>query len=387
MDAKQFTDDAPGQLIKNLEGRLTFVPNRLPPNKWNFSAALHRKISRVDNLLGRLDGTAKSLPDQRILVRSFVRREAQLSSYIENTYARYEEVAAASRAGRRALLSEPVRETLNAERAIDAGIDAVFNRSQPVTNALIRQMHELLLERTRGHNVRGQFRGTQVYIGKEEEDVHFARFVPPPHYLLTDLMEQFELYSRGDETLPPLVQLALLHYQFETIHPFADGNGRLGRILILLGLCQHQLLKVPLLNASLHFERNRQEYYDALLGVSTRNDWNGWVEFFVQGLGVAAEESLTKLLELTELQRKYHERLRAARNSSLLLTLVDNLFALPTITTSDAAEIMNVSTEAARSSIKKLIRHKILRSIEGQYPARFVADAILKAVRAEPTRR
>jgi Fic family protein len=387
LEAKQFSDDAPGTLTKNFDGRLTFVPNSLPPHNWTFSTNLHTKISRVDNLLGRLDGTARSLPDRRILVRSFVRREAQLSSYIENTYARYEEVAAADRAGRRARLTEPVRETLNAERAIDAGVNAVFNRGQPVTNSLIRQMHELLLEKTRGHNVRGQFRGMQVYIGKEDEDVHFARFVPPPHHLLTDLMEQFEVYSRGDETLPPLVQLALLHYQFETIHPFADGNGRLGRILILLGLCQHQLLSVPLLNASLHFERNRQEYYDALLRVNMRNDWNHWIAFFLEGLRVAAEDSLAKLLELTELQRKYHDRLRRARNSSLLLTLVDNLFALPTITTADAAEIMHVSGEAARNNVKRLVDQKILRQIKDEYPARFVADEILKAVNAEPTRR
>ena len=387
MDAKLYTTNAPGVLTKNLEGRLTFVPHPLPPTGWTVPPGLSQLISRVDNLLGRLDGTARALPDRRILVRSFVRREAQLSSYIENTYARYEEVAAADRAGRHGTLSEPVLETWNTQRAIDAGVDAVFERGQPVTVGLIRGMHELLLDRTRGHEVRGRFRDVQVYIGKAHEDVHFARFVPPPHYLINELMQQFETYLRGDERLPPLIQLALLHYQFETIHPFADGNGRLGRILILLGLCQHKLLSVPLLNASLHFERNRQEYYDALLGVSMCNDWTTWVVFFLEGLRVAADESLAKLLELTDLQRQYHDRLRSARNSALLLTLVDNLFALPTVTTADAAEVMRVTPEAARNSIKKLVEAKILRPVDNRYPAEFTADAILSAVNAEPTRR
>jgi Fic family protein len=386
MQESQFKPTAPGRLIKNLEGRLTFAPNPLPP-AWSFPPRLFALVSNVDNLLGRLDGTARALPDRRILIRSFVRREAQLSSYIENTYARYEELAAAQRPGRSQRISEPVRETLNAERAIDAGIAAVFNEGRPITLSLIRQMHGVLLDGTRGQNARGKFRDRQVYIGKEHEDVHFARFVPPPSGLLIDLMEQFEISLQGIRDLPALVQLALLHYQFETIHPFEDGNGRLGRILILLGLCQHKLLSVPLLNASLHFERNRQEYYDALLRVSTEGDWEGWVGFFVEGLRVATDESLNKLIELTNLRGTYHEKLRSARNSALLLTLVDTLFASPSITTSDAAETMGVTSEAARNSVRKLIDVGILRAVANDYPARFVADEILAAVNAEPTRR
>lgn len=383
MRAEDFKADAAGSLVQNLEGRMTFRPHPLPPPIVN-SPTLLKQVSAVDNLLGRIDGKADALPDKQILIRSFVRREAQLSSYIENTYARYEEVAAAQRKHARPA-SDQVRETVNAEQAITAGVEAVFERGQPVTLNLIRQMHGVLLSDVRGHESRGRFREIQVFIGRRVDGVEYARFVPPAAHLLVELMGQFEQYLTEQDDLPAVIQLALLHYQFETIHPFEDGNGRLGRILILLGLCQYRLLTVPLLNPSLHFERNRQTYYDALLRVSTHGDWTGWLTFFVEGLRVAATESMEKLRELTELQRDYHARLRAARNSALLLKLVDNLFISPVITIPDAAEITGLSYHSAKSSVQKLVNANILRPIPDESPALFSADAVLKAVNPPPT--
>jgi Fic family protein len=201
-------------------------------------------------------------------------------------------------------------------------------------------------------------------------------------------MEQFASYLEKIDDLPAAIQLALIHYQFETIHPFEDGNGRLGRILILLGLCQHKALTVPLFNASLHFERNREQYYDSLLRVSTHGDWLGWIKFFVEGLRVAAVESLEKLDELAQLRRTYHQRLQSARNSALLLKLVDQLFIQPVIRVSDAAKTMGVTYPPALRSIEKLIEAKILVEVNPRtMPARFVASGILKKVNAVPTRR
>jgi Fic family protein len=386
MNDKDFHSHAPGRLIENLEGRLTSLPDSLPP-ALNIPSSFGKRLSEVDNMLGRLDGKAQALPDQRILIRSFVRREAQLSSYIENTYARYDEIAAMETANPKAEIKEPIRETFNAERAINAGVSAVFDHGRAVSVGLIKQMHGLLLQDVRGHASRGRFRDRQVYVGREHEGIDGARFVPAPQHLVNDLMDNFGQYLAGNDDLPAVIQIALLHYQFETIHPFEDGNGRLGRILILLGLCQHKLLTVPLLNASLHFERHRQEYYDGLLRVSTHGDWNTWLSFFIEGLRVAAAESMEKLTELTELQRQYHDRLRSARNSALLLTLVDNLFIWPVITIMDAARIMGVSYQAAQNSVKKLVDAKILQERRPRdTPARFVAKSILKAVDAEPTR-
>jgi Fic family protein len=377
----------PGALVRNLQGVLTFSPSPLPP-AIVLPASLLRQISVVDNTLGRLDGTAKSLPDSRILIRSFVRREAQLSSYIENTYARYEDVAALdSGILPNAELAEPVRETLNAERAINAGIEAVFEQGRPINLQLLRKMHGILMEGVRGERSRGKFRDVQVYIGKSR-DVDDARFVPPPAHLIDELMGPFSGYLADAADFPAAVRLALLHYQFETIHPFEDGNGRLGRILILLGLCQAGALTVPLFNASLHFERNRQQYYDLLLGVSMRGDWIGWISFFVEGLRVAAVESLQKLDELAQLRQQYHQRLQSARNSALLLKLVDQLFMRPIIRVSDAAKIMGVTYPAASGSIQKLMDAKILAEMKPRkMPARFIARKILDTVNAKPTER
>ncbi len=358
----------------------------LPPSL-TLSTAQVRQIDFVSNALGRLDGTAKGLPDRKILVRSFVRREAQLSSYIENTYARYEDVAVADTGTVRGEIAGPVRETLNAERAINSGIEAVFDNGRPVTLQLIRQMHSILLENVRGHESRGRFRDVQVYIGSSR-DFDSARFVPAPAHQLNELMDQFSAYLIGPDDLPVAVRLALIHYQFETIHPFEDGNGRLGRILILLGLCQHQMLTVPLLNASLYFEQNRQQYYDGLLRVSTHGDWLGWISFFVEGLRFATVESLKKLDELVTLRATYHQRLQEARNSALLIKLVDALFIQPVMNISTAAATMGVTYAAAQRSVEKLIRAGILKQVQpNAVPAKFVANDILKAVNAEPTRR
>jgi Fic family protein len=282
---------------------------------------------------------------------------------------------------------EPVRETFNAERAINAGIAAVFEQGRPVDLQLIRRMHGLLLTGVRGHGSRGEFRTIQVYIGRSRE-VAEARFAPPPAHLLDELMGQFASYLAAPDDLPPAVRLALIHYQFETLHPFEDGNGRLGRILILLGLCQHDVLTVPVFNVSLHFERNREQYYDSFLRVSTHGDWAGWVTFFLEGLRVAAAESMQKLDELATLRTTYYQRLQAARNSALLLKLVDQLFIQPVMRVSNAATTMGVTYPAAQKSLQKLVDAGILVEVKPrQTPTRFVARGILKAVNAEPTRR
>jgi Fic family protein len=381
-----FTRSAPGQLVQNFDGLKTFSPNPLYP-LLKLTPEIQQLITDVTINLGRLDGMTKVLPDPTILIRSFMRREAQLSSYIENTFAKYDEIAVAERDPLNARATSQVRETLNAERAILAGVDAVVERHHPVNNALVRQMHSVLLTGVRGHECRGEYRKKQVYIGNETLGIDAARFVPPAAHLVPELISQFEkAWDTGHEHFA-LIRIAMLHYQFETIHPFEDGNGRLGRILTLLGLCTFGLLSVPLLNASLHFERNREAYYDGLLRVSTHGDWAGWVSFFLEGLRVAAVESTQKLNELLGLQREYHATLRSARNSALLLTLIDQLFIRPVITIGEAAEVMGVTPAAARTSIQKLLDAGILRVREAGKPARFVADRILKAVNAEPTRR
>ncbi|HMO25371.1 MAG TPA: Fic family protein, partial [Tepidisphaeraceae bacterium] len=374
MERRDFHSRSPGMLIKNALGQLTYVPKPLPPS-YRVSAETHKRVNEVSTLLGRLDGMARSLPDPKILIRSFIRREAQLSSYIENTYASYDELGSADRANVEDVAAE-VRETLNAERAITAGVEAVFVKHQPVSLAMIRAMHELLLAGVRGHETRGRFRKRQVYIGSSTAGVAGARYVPPPPTHVDELMRQLLSYIRADDGFPVLVRLAMQHYQFEAIHPFEDGNGRLGRILILLGLCQHQLLSVPVLNPSLYFERSRRDYYDGLLAVSTHGDWAGWVDYFIEGLRIAATESAEKLNELRELRGRYHNVVRTARNSAAMLNLVDQLFVTPSVTIPQTAQIMKVTWPTARAAIDKLVSLHILREKSAVRPSVYVADEI-----------
>ena len=386
MDSEDFEVDSPGELIRGFDGRLTFRPNPLPP-KLLLDNKLVAAVSRASNTLGRLDGTARTLPDPRILIRSFIRREAQLSSYIENTYAQYDEVAAAEEQEASQPLPQQVRETLNAERTINAGVRAVVEQGQPVSNALIRHLHSMLLAGVEGDEVRGRFRDRQVFIGSKLAGVDAARFVPPPPHLLRDLMGDFGDYLSTDDGLPPLVRLGLMHYQFETIHPFQDGNGRLGRTLILLGLCQEGLLTVPVLNASLYFERNRQDYYDRLLRVSTHGDWHGWLCFFLEGIVVAATETDAKLAELLALQRRYHEIVRSAGRSALLLTIIDQLFNRPVITIPQVQKLLNITYKSAKNNMEKLQAADLVEPVPNTYPAQFVAREILTALNPIPTRR
>ena len=385
MTGNDFTPDAPGELVLNLDGQPAFLPTPLPP-RLDLHPALVAAVGDVSNRLGRLDGTAATLPDPTILIRSFVRREAQLSSYIENTFADYDEVAAAEGGSERPAGAQ-ARETLNAERAILFGYERVRDARAPLTNSLLREMHGILLDGVAPAASRGRFRACQVFIGNRELGIDAARFVPPPSHLLVDLMEDFEAFVLSREPMPPLIKLALLHYQFETIHPFEDGNGRLGRALILLGLCDADVLRLPVLNASLHFERNRQQYYDALLAVSTQGDWNGWLTFFLEGLRVAADESEQKLRQVLRLQRDAHEALRSARNSALLLTLLDHLFIRPVVTIPEVARLLGVTYPSARNNVDKLVHAGILEPVSGSSPARFVARDILVTLNPQPTRR
>lgn len=386
MDQRQFKKSSPGKLVRNLDGLSTFRPNPLYPT-FALTPEIQQLLTEVTVTLGRLDGMTQLLPDPTILIKSFVRREAQLSSYIENTFAKYDELAEAAGEKNKDKISEQTLETLNAERAIMAGVTAVAERQQPVSNALIRSLHEVLLGNVRGRECRGKYREKQVYIGSATLGIEDARFVPPAAHLVPELMDEFQEAWQGGKEHFALIRIAMLHYHFETIHPFEDGNGRIGRLLTLLGLCTFGLLRLPLLNASLHFERNRQQYYDGLLRVSTEGDWSNWIRFFLEGLRVAAVESSQKLGELLSLQREYHNLLRSARNSALLLTLVDQLFIAPVLTINQAAELMGVTHSAATTSIQKLIDAGILRIRRPGKPALYVADTILKAVNAEPTRR
>jgi Fic family protein len=226
----------------------------------------------------------------------------------------------------------------------------------------------------------GQFRDKQVFIGRSEK-IDQARFVPAPPGKVPELMEQLEKFIQTPGAIPPFVRAAMIHYQFEAIHPFEDGNGRIGRVLILLLLCADKVLPLPLLNPSAFLEAHREQYYQHLLEVSRTGQWAEWIKFFTRGMEVAAGDAIDCIDRLKTLQAEYHRTVTAARSSALLLKLVDELFVTQAITTTRAAEVLGVTYVSAQANIDKLVTAGILREVTGRKRNRmYLADGVIKAL-------
>lgn len=393
MDQSDFSSGYPGRFAEIRLGSDElvhgFIPDPLAPSL-SLGMQTATLLSRAENLLGRLDGMTEALPDPTILVRAFIRREAAVSSYIEDTFAEYEEIGLIERGRDEGTSRRPqVREVYNAELVIEYAIEAIREHGRSISVPLLKEMHGLLLRGVETDaEVVGDYRRKQVFIGKRSLGYQRARFVPPPWSFVPELVEQFCHYLSTGPACPPLIASALAHYQFETIHPFEDGNGRLGRALILVKLCQDGCLRMPVLNPSLFFELHREEYYDALLAVSHRGAWVEWVDFFLSGMIYAAEDAIGRVQAIRTLMGKYRDVLQRARTSVLLLRLVDQLFVSPRITISMASEIMGITKEAARKNVDRLVEAGILAEITGQATNRiFLAREILETVRVTPTKR
>ena len=372
MQASSFSEDAPGRLVKNIDGQLTFVPHPLEASLvW--SNELGAVLSTAERALGRLMGIGLTLPNPRIVVRSFLRREAELSSRIENTFAELSDLALFDQTQSVEDRVPDVREVANNERALMFGLEAVQQRHRQVSVSLIKEMHRLLMEQVRGEDKQpGQFRSRQVHIGKTTR-IEEARFVPPPPLLVPELMDQLITYVQSPSDLPPLARSAMIHYQFEAIHPFADGNGRIGRVLILMLLCAEKVLPLPLLNPSAFLERHREQYYQHLTDVSQKGAWTEWVTFFARGVADEAMDAVQRINGLREVQADYLRRLQAVRASSLLLRLVDELFVTPVITVNRAAELLQVGYSSAQKNIERLVKTGIIWEISGAPAIGFIS--------------
>lgn len=384
MQPSDFSKDMPGRLVKNLEGHNAFVPNPLPgPLRW--SNELGAILSAAERALGRLMGIGLTLPNPRIVVRSFLRREAELSSRIENTFAGLADLALFDQTQSVEARVPDVREVANNERALTFGLDAIGNRDRQISVSLIKAMHRLLLEQVRGEDKQpGEFRTRQVHIGRTSR-IDEARFVPAPPLFVPELMDQLVEYINSPSDLPPLARSAMIHYQFETIHPFADGNGRIGRVLILMLLCAEQVLPLPLLNPSAFLERHREEYYQHLADVSQKGAWTEWVAFFARGIADEAMDAVKRIDRLRALQAEYLRRLQSVRASSLLLRLVDELFVTPVITVNRAAELLEVGYTSARKNVDRLLKTGIAWEISGRGRDRlYFAGEIIEAVEGKP---
>jgi Fic family protein len=383
MQATDFQADAHGKLVRNLQGQLTFVPNPLPGPLY-LDWELNRLLNAAERAVGRVIGVGQTLPHPSIVVQSFIRREAQLSSRIENTHAQLADLALFAQTQSVEERVPDVREVHNNERALAYGLKSVQERGRAIGVPLIKDMHDLLLRGVRGGDKSaGQFRSVQVFIGRTER-IEDAWFVPAPPGHVPELMDQLAAHIQTPADVPPIARAAMIHYQFEAIHPFEDGNGRIGRVLILLLLCADGLLPLPLLNPSTFLEAHREEYYQHLLDVSQKGAWTDWVKFFARGIESAAVDALDRIDRLKTLQAAYHAKLQKARSSALLLRFVDELFVGQAISTTRAAAVLGVTYAAAQSNIDKLVDAGILREITGQKRNRlYLAEGIINAVKGQ----
>lgn len=379
MNPAEFSDEARKHLRK-VGSYWTFIPPDLPP-KVEWDAELISVLSAADRALGQLAGLGRTLPNPHLLIRPFTHREAVLSSQIEGTQASLSDLYLFEVSTKIELKAPDVREVSNYVEALEYGLQRV--PTLPLSRRLICELHARLMDGVRGaQRSPGEFRRQQVWIGPEGSSVDQARFVPPPPGPELDrILNTFERYLQTPSDLPPIIRLAIVHYQFEAIHPFVDGNGRIGRLLITLMLCLDGILPQPLLYLSAYFERHRRMYYDLLLAVSQRNAWHDWLTFFCRGVASEAMDAVDRARRLMELQARYTRTIGTRRTSALSIKLVEMLFERPAITVATAAAALGVTPVAAQRHIDHLCAAGIIEEITGQrrnrvYLARSVIDAI-----------
>jgi len=306
----------------------------------------------------------RKLPNPQRLVRMFLRREAELSSRIENTFARVQTLVLLEDSPSIEASNPDIREVLNNFRALEFAVASIVSR--PLGRGFIKELHQTLLQGVRGHDkTPGKFRTMQAHIGRSP-NIADARFVPAPPHAIEASMESLEQFLQATDKLPPVVRAAMVHYQFEAIHPFADGNGRIGRALLLVQLINEGVLTAPLFNPSAMLEARRDNYYDLLLGVSQSGNWSGWCRFFAGCLADEASEAAKRIEQMEQLREAWYTLLRAPRASAMLPRLVDELLTNPSATAASVARTLSLTTPAAQHLIDKCVEKGILREITGQ---------------------
>jgi len=381
MRPANFSAQSPGRVVQAGQDQSTyywaFVPDPLPPRLVYTPRLLH-VLSKADRAVGELAGLGRTLHNPWLLVQPFLRREAVLSSRIEGTEADLTDVYAYE-AGVRKGLPPDVREVHNYVRALQHGLARL--QTLPVSLRLMREIHAILMEGVRGeHATPGEFRRSQNWIGPPGCTLNEATFVPPPPEHLMPALDAWEKYLHTEDEHPPLVRLALIHYQFEAIHPFLDGNGRIGRLLLVLLMVDWEILPLPLLYLSAYFEESREVYYESLLRVSTQGAWEDWVVFFLQGVVEQAQDALRRMKRLQDLRLTWREQMTRKRVSANLLKLIDILFEKPEITSREAAERTGLTVQGARRLLRHLLEADILVAVGSKYHRRYRAPEIWKVL-------
>lgn len=360
-------------------GFKAFVPKALPPGDLEIDERLQALLSRADLAVGRLDGVIEVIPDPDRFVFMYVRREAVLSSQIEGTQASLMDVLEYEAEEETATARVDVQEVINYVRAMRLGLDRL--QDLPISRRLICEVHRELMSEVRGgepQKTPGEFRRSQNWIGGGSPSS--ARFVPPPADEVGRTFAELEAFVHDDVAMPALIKAALIHAQFETIHPFLDGNGRTGRLLITFWLVERRILRQPLLYPSLFFKDHRQEYGDRLQAIRDNGEWESWLGFFLDGVAQVAEEAYETALNIFALRERDRARISGAlkRRAPRGLLLLDELLKLPIVKTKTVERAIGVAQPTATSLLNALVELGILREVTGKQRGRvYVYDEYL----------
>jgi Fic family protein len=352
-----------GRYVRQLEGHSAFEPSGLPPEPpINYTGDLVSRLSLADTAVGRLDGLARTLPDAELFLAMYVRQEALLSSRIEGTECTMDDVLAFE------LLAEgeptlDVGEVVNYVAALKHGVERL--NDLPLCNRLLREVHSVLLRSGRGHDkAPGEFRRTQNWIGPGGCTLPTASFVPPPPHVMSDAMSELEKYINR-ATAPLLIAAGLAHAQFETIHPFLDGNGRTGRLMIGLFLHERQVLTRPVLYLSTYLKRHQTAYFERLTAVRTDGDWEGWLGFFLDGVEESATSAAITAEAIHQLRETDRANIVATGGVGYDIAMLDQLFSQPLVNANWVERVLGVTTTTANKVLDRFCSANILRETTG----------------------
>jgi cell filamentation protein, protein adenylyltransferase len=372
-----------GKFVRQ-DGFEAFVPASLPPDPpVAADAELVALLSKADVAFGRLDGTIQTVPNPDLFVAMYVRREAVLSSQIEGTQSTLEDLLAIELEPSAPTLPSDVDEVVNYVHAMNYGLDRLA--TLPLSKRLIREIHAELLRSGRGaHSRAGAFRNSQNWIGPENTPIQRATFVPPPVPQMHAALDDLERFLNDNHRLPALVHVGLAHAQFETIHPFLDGNGRVGRLLITFMLVHHGTLHRPLLYLSHYFKQNRAEYYDRLTAVRRQGDWEGWLRFFLRGVEEVADEATSTARSILSLREANRELIQDHVGVNGL-RLLDLLFERPLVNVNLIKDQLGVAFATANNLVAQFATAGLLVEITGGRRGRiFSYEPYLSLWRDEP---
>lgn len=371
MNNKLRSNGRSGQYVRQPLGFSAFIPAELPPPDLSIDIEMHDLLSKADRALGRLDGSIQTLPNPDLFVLMYIRKEAVLSSQIEGTQSSLADVLEAE-----ARLLDPRRprdvdEVINYIAALNQGIERLAEL--PISTRLIREIHATLTAGVRGQERNpGEIRTSQNWIGHGSSNLNDAAFVPPPPGEVHSALSSLEKFIHADTSLPDLINIGLVHAQFETIHPFLDGNGRVGRLLITLLLCERNILSRPVLYISHYFKSRRQEYYELLQSVRDNGSWETWLKFFLEGIRFVSDEATATARRIVAL-REEHRRLvaeRFGRGAGNGLTLLEHLYQRPIVSVPYVADLLGITHAGANLIVGRMVEAGILTEITGRVRGR-----------------